>query len=765
MRKTKWSAKALFLAAVLVGLFCLTGAASAAGAYPDMEGHWARDAVERWSDSGILKGYDDGNFHPGDPVTRAQLSEILYRVWGCEPKIGHSYADLPTNAWYYEGLSTMNAYGIALGHGDYIYPEEQLTREEAFYMVAKAFDLGLDLPGRNMSEKNPYAGDWNEVEPSFRYRLSVLFSRKALHGAPDGNFHPKDHVTRAEVMTVIDNLFDVCLDKPGEYTLAQTQVALVTSPGVTVNYTLAGHDSGADVYVMKRASQSGVTFHAPEDISVVDIYGVSSGEKAFGGNKGFMLRDNTRNLSDPQQVPDLSFAGGCGVERDPYRIATGEQFLRITEQPDWVDGRSQSYFYELANDVTLPDLKKSMDPELQVIYLDGKGHTVTYHMEGEIGKDDFWWSNLGLFGRAKGEISNLNVDGSVDVVLAVTTSQSRVALTFGGLVGSLSKGSVVNCQSRMDIKVHCDDEAVGAVYVGGLAGEVREGSVIGCTAAGAVSVSTNNEAMDLAAGGLVGVTTQDTYIQTRPGVVSAPPAAERQTVIRDCGSTAVVAATGGKQSYCGGILGLQSYNPTQEAAVDDPAAYALVENCWSTATVSASGASFQSDCGGVVGQNCAGTVRSCWAQPVITISGTYIFKNQGGICGAVYDGNGRTIALIENCWAEVSNCPSSPEDGHYGGIVARVSNCAVSNCFVLGTDGYAPENAITYASWTSGTVTGCADFTGTTQSQREAFYTSCGWDFETVWDNAGNYPILRGCDAEAQRAAQMAAGKKEKVLL
>ena len=83
----------LFCCALLCALF-LCASVSAAD-YPDVEGHWARRAIARWSDSGILKGYPDGSFGPNDPVTRAQLSEVLYRIWGCEPKSGHTFEDAP----------------------------------------------------------------------------------------------------------------------------------------------------------------------------------------------------------------------------------------------------------------------------------------------------------------------------------------------------------------------------------------------------------------------------------------------------------------------------------------------------------------------------------------------------------------------------------------------------------------------------------------------------------------------------------------------
>lgn len=748
--------RTLFFVALLMGLLCLMGTASAAGIYPDMEGHWAQGAVERWSDSGILKGYSDGNFHPGDPVTRAQLAEILYRVWGCEPKIGHSYVDLPRDAWYYESLSTMNAYGVALGHGEHIDPEERLTREEAFYMVAKAFDLGSDSPNRTSI---PHIGDADEIEPSFTFRLGALFSCKALNGAPDGNFHPKDTVTRAEVMTVIDNLFDIHIYTPGEYTLPQNQVALVTSPGVTIRYEKVKNAVTCQVYVMAGASQGGIAFQDAE-VRTIDIYGVRANKDAFSGDQGVYLRDNTWDLTDPAQVPDLSFAGGCGVKRDPYRIATGEQFLLIAQQPTRLKNRGTNYCYELVADVTLPERKESMYLGSQTPYLDGKGHTVTYHMKGVLKNDD---GEYGLFGNFSGECSNLALAGTVDVTLTGPVDNSPAY--FGGLAGE-GTGTFSNCRSELDLTVRYDKSrsAKGnlALGVGGLIGDIEEGNITDCIAAGRVKAITANQSMDVKVGGLVGVTSHlgYKYSQTKPGLVDAPPAEERKSVIRNCGSNAVILAEGGEHSFCGGILGLQTYDTYKWAAVDDPAAYALVESCWSTATLSASGASFQSDCGGIVGQNNAGTIRNCWAKPTISISGTYIFKNQGGICGAAYNYYGKSIASIEDCWAEVSNCRSLLGDGHYGGIVARVSDCTVSNCFVLGTEGYAPQNAITYASWTTGAVSGCANLTGGDRAQREEFYNACGWDFETVWDRSGAVPILRGCDAQAQRAVQIITGQQ-----
>lgn len=49
--------------------------------YKDLPpGHWAFNYVENASLNGLLKGYPDGTFHPGAPVTRAEIAAILLRL-------------------------------------------------------------------------------------------------------------------------------------------------------------------------------------------------------------------------------------------------------------------------------------------------------------------------------------------------------------------------------------------------------------------------------------------------------------------------------------------------------------------------------------------------------------------------------------------------------------------------------------------------------------------------------------------------------------
>ena len=81
---------------MIISLF--PASASAAG-YSDISGHWAKAAIVRWSDYGILKG-SNGRFRPDDTVTRAELAVILQRMLKYPTETENPYSDLKASDWY-----------------------------------------------------------------------------------------------------------------------------------------------------------------------------------------------------------------------------------------------------------------------------------------------------------------------------------------------------------------------------------------------------------------------------------------------------------------------------------------------------------------------------------------------------------------------------------------------------------------------------------------------------------------------------------------
>lgn len=733
--------KKRFTSLLLALLLCLTAIPHASAAsYPDIAGHWAKSAIERWSGSGILKGYSDGRFAPDDPITRAQLSEILYRIWGCRPNLRRTYSDVLPDAWYYQGVTTMANYGVTLARNGQVYPNEALTREEAFYMLALAFGVGNDATGANIPKQ---VTDGADIAPGYRDRLTTMFNVKYLKGGSDGTFQPRRSVTRAEVIQVLDNMFDLYIDQPGTYDLAADQTALVTVPGVTLNIAQGRYDPTSHIYVMAPAfTQGGPTLAVP-DGGVVQLHGVCDQPPVWKTDGAFLVKSSAvLDLSDPDLIPHLSFASGSGTLADPYHIATGEQFVKAMGLPTNRAGDSMqrmNYYFVLDNDVDLGLLAGSL-PHPMYFHLDGAGHTLTYQMSGTLTSTD---GRLGLFDvlLEGASVHDLTLAGTVDVTLTDPTKDGRDN-NFGGLAG-IVQSDLTNCHSTLSITAHCPDLSKN-LSIGGLAGSLWECAMTGCTSQAVIQVMDAKGVSKYHVGGLAGVTNRGTYSssQTVSGRPDSPTLEELQSSLRQCSSSATIRVTGGYQVMAGGLVGLLSSRSTSVALC-------TIEQSWSTANVSAANASFQADCGGIVGQLAVGTVRQCWSAPTLSVTGDS-FLNIGGIAGAAYYADG----YITDCWADVSDVVLPQSGGHYGGIVARLQASQVTRCFVLGNGAFAPRNAISYASWTDTPPTGCFATAGHTAQDLSEFLASCNWDFTTVWDASGPFPILRPLPAQPQRDHQ-----------
>lgn len=94
-----------------------------------MPNHWAYRAVTAVTELGVMYGFDDGTFRPGEGVSRTQLALILTRIVH-----GSAASDtLPELAarWQAEEISFTAENGWVMGYdGEKFVPDEPLTRAE-----------------------------------------------------------------------------------------------------------------------------------------------------------------------------------------------------------------------------------------------------------------------------------------------------------------------------------------------------------------------------------------------------------------------------------------------------------------------------------------------------------------------------------------------------------------------------------------------------------------------------------------------------------
>ena len=720
--------QALLLSVLLV---CCMGTTVFAAQYPDVTAkHWAKPYIDRWSDSGILKGYPDGKFHPDDPVTRGQLSAILYSILGIEPIAGYSYPDLPKTAWCYDAVTAMNYYRVTLNTDLNIKPDQPLSREEAIYMIASGFRRA-DLSRDRMRFSGKAPSDYAQVSDQFTEAVNTMLRLGHVRGGADGRLMPKDVVTRAQVITIINSMFDLYVTQPGTYHLTCGQNALVTCPNVTILMDNAAPGKSSNVYLSAKADKNVVIANdGGTEPAHVSFFATQKGENAWtlrGNVREDMVR--TRTLSQSQSF-DGRYAAGFGFKSHPYLITTADQFALLAQRTDTLD---RSVYFKLAADLALPDGMaplSSADGAFPQTNLDGGGHSVTYRIQSR----SYSSAGGGLFYGWHGPCENLTVKGTMDLTLSEKAVQEGSGkLYFGGFAAYLDR-ELTNCTADMDICVRYEGGSNVDLNVGGLAGFTQAAQLTGCTAAGTVKAVLPKGVGDAHVGGLVG------------GAAAVPFASiVSQGSMTGCGSTGTVAAEGGYQTAVGGVAGLVTYlgssAPTGALKNDG------ILNCWSTARLSAVNAGFQSDCGGIVGQLNYGTLSGCWAKPVIALSGPE-FSNAGGIAGACYEGGS-----ISDCWANAAELPSGG-GMRAGGIVGRLRGGAAAKCFALGSGSVGSENAIAFSGANSGTVSASADLSGLSSAQRAAFLASCGWDFSDTWAQTGSLPLLKNMDSARQQAAQ-----------
>ncbi len=193
---------------------CLTLAAPALAeaAYPDLEGHWSREAMESLSEKGFLRGYEDGTLRPDSSISTCEalvfLSRILPLTEEERAACHDEYYDYvcfnvyPTLAWAYEELCVCLACGIVTGEE---LVEYGLTTRIEKELLCAFLVRALGLTGQAEAKQTaslPFL-DAGEITPAFLGSAAVLVELGVIIGDDTGRFTPHARVTRAVAATML----------------------------------------------------------------------------------------------------------------------------------------------------------------------------------------------------------------------------------------------------------------------------------------------------------------------------------------------------------------------------------------------------------------------------------------------------------------------------------------------------------------------------------------------------------------------------------
>lgn len=201
------------LTMMIVIIFLFTNTIFAFAQPSDIEGHWAKDVIEKWANYEIVKG-SEGLYKPNSNITRAEFVVMVSRVLKPIAKGDTGFSDVSDKQWFSEDVLKAVEAGFIQGDGKGSFkPAADITRQEAAVVLYKAFDM---KPG-NTSMLNLYK-DYKEVADWAKDAVAALVENGYMSGKPGNILAPKDSINRAETVNLINNIAGELKHKAGTYT-------------------------------------------------------------------------------------------------------------------------------------------------------------------------------------------------------------------------------------------------------------------------------------------------------------------------------------------------------------------------------------------------------------------------------------------------------------------------------------------------------------------------------------------------------------------
>ena len=163
---------------------------------------WAIDAVNKAVELDFISGYNN-KISPKDNITRAQFTKLIALLLDLdlETKKIIEFTDVSEDVWYWPYVNTAYIENIIKGNGSLFKPNDNITREQMASIIVRALKLKEKSSNTNIKDiENVSNWALKDVETAYSYKL--------INGY-NGNFNPKQYVTREMAAVIIIRAYDL----------------------------------------------------------------------------------------------------------------------------------------------------------------------------------------------------------------------------------------------------------------------------------------------------------------------------------------------------------------------------------------------------------------------------------------------------------------------------------------------------------------------------------------------------------------------------
>lgn len=193
-RKIKLAASLMMTSSLLL--------ASSVSAFSDVQGQDAK-ITEALQQKGIIQGITKDHFVPLGKVTGAQGIHMIVKALELKPKAGGSLQPSGHTEWYASSLRIAEDNGIKLPK-DFA-PNAELSREAFADLLMQAINVTGNYPTIKMYIE---VADADQMNPDYANSIQTLLLMKIASLDEQGEFHPKQAITRIEAARLVHNAAD-----------------------------------------------------------------------------------------------------------------------------------------------------------------------------------------------------------------------------------------------------------------------------------------------------------------------------------------------------------------------------------------------------------------------------------------------------------------------------------------------------------------------------------------------------------------------------
>lgn len=178
-------------------------------AFPDVpQNAWYAAAVNELAEQGVIGGREDGGFHPTDTITRAELLCLLLKLSGQETEaesyLLNNYKDLNQSGWYAPAVTWALQEKLVGGTGTNVFSPDAPVSREQLSLILYRFHRHV-MGYRFEQGDDGLFTDTASISSWAKKAALACANGGLLSGYEDGSFRPKHRATRAEVAQILYN--------------------------------------------------------------------------------------------------------------------------------------------------------------------------------------------------------------------------------------------------------------------------------------------------------------------------------------------------------------------------------------------------------------------------------------------------------------------------------------------------------------------------------------------------------------------------------